>query len=549
VEDLPSLFEEVAHRLFRPPEGEGHASSARSGSLQQARKVKPGSLKPRTVDDWLAGHLRPEETPVASASGQPLGRKRLDIPIMERASDGHARPDRPLGRPAPEPLERRHSRQDLLLEDPGAETLGRRRLDDAECLNSLAATERTHGRHLDDARYLDSLAAVELTSRQRRVRREATASRRARDSDRLASARHESSVESLRRRMGSFGHKRVFSLVAVGLIVVVTAAMVVVLPGQPATAAVPANDVLALALPTPTPSPTPTPEPSPTDTPARSAAPIANSVFLSYKVQAGDNLTRIANDFGISVTTLYWANATRVPNPHLIKIGFTLLIPPVDGLIMTTARGDTVQSIADKNGIDPQMILDVNNMVTAPSAGIPTGTMLVVPGVPNKPLPDPTLAQKPGDWLNKLEWPVPGHHLITLRYGCTGYVAEPRFGSCRHWHNGLDIGANWGTPVVAAAAGTVIYAGWRKAGTDGAGGGIVVWISHAGQLYTTYNHLSGVTVRAGQKVKAGDQIGRVGETGAADGAHLHFEVWADFPWTGHSMAGAKDPLLYTKYKG
>jgi murein DD-endopeptidase MepM/ murein hydrolase activator NlpD len=530
---LPSLFKEVAHRLFRPPGGEGRATSARSSGLQQARKVKPGSLKPRNLDDWLASSLAEDRPPVPAASSP--GR-----------ADRHAQPDRLPGCGARESLELR-SRVDLLEEGRTTDTLGRRRLDDGECLDSLARTERLHRRRLDDARYLEGLAATEPAVREGRARREAA--RRALDSDaQLKRSRHESGVESLRRRMGSFRHKLAASAVAVGLIVVVTAATAMVLPGQPTTAAVPANDALAAALPTPTPSPTPTPEPSPTDTPGRSAAPIANSVFMSYTVVAGDNLTRIANSFGISVTTLYWANAARVPNPHLIKIGFTLLIPPVDGLIMTTARGDTVQSIADKYGIDPQMILDVNNMVTEPSAGIPTGTMLVVPGVPNKALPDPTLAQKPADWLNKLEWPVPGHHLITLRYGCTGYAAEPRFGSCRHWHSGLDIGANWGTPVVAAASGTVIYAGWRKAGTDGAGGGIVVWISHAGQLYTTYNHLSAVTVRAGQKVKAGDQIGRVGETGAANGAHLHFEVWVEFPWTGGSMAGAKNPLLYTKYK-
>jgi len=61
-----------------------------------------------------------------------------------------------------------------------------------------------------------------------------------------------------------------------------------------------------------------------------------------------------------------------------------------------------------------------------------------------------------------------------------------------------------------------IYAGWRKRGTDGAAGGIVVWISHGGgTLYTTYNHLSGVTVKIGQKVSAGQRVGSIGATGAA----------------------------------
>jgi murein DD-endopeptidase MepM/ murein hydrolase activator NlpD len=285
--------------------------------------------------------------------------------------------------------------------------------------------------------------------------------------------------------------------------------------------------------------------PTPSPTPGRSAAPIPGSAFGLYQVTAGDNLTRIARSFGLSVTTLYWSNANVIPNPDLVKIGQKLLIAPVDGVVMAAAEGDTLDAIAGEYGIDAEVIKDANSLT---DSALANGQLLVLPGVPNKALPRPVAAPKPEDWLNKLTWPVPGHHVLTLKFGCTNFALEPRFGTCAHWHNGLDIGAGWGTPVVAAANGTVIYAGRRASGSDGAGGGIVVWISHGGTLYTTYNHLSGVTVKAGQRVEAGQQVGTIGATGAADGAHLHFEVWVDYPWTGGTMADARDPLLYTAWK-
>jgi len=286
--------------------------------------------------------------------------------------------------------------------------------------------------------------------------------------------------------------------------------------------------------------------PPPTPTPGRSTVPVPDSVFALYQVSAGDNLTRIARDFGISVTTLYWANSTAVPNPDLVKIGQKLLIPPMDGVVIKATEGDTVDTIADDQEIDPQVIIDANLLK---GTTLTTGQLLILPGVPNKQMPHPVSVPKPDDWLNKLTWPVPGHHTITQKFGCSTFYLEPPFGNCKHWHNGLDIGgARIGTPVVAAAGGTVIYAGRKKTGADGAGGGIVVWISHKGTLYTTYNHLNSVTVKAGQSVAAGQQVGTLGNTGASVGAHLHFEVWVDYPWTGKSMADAVDPLLYTAWK-
>ena len=109
-------------------------------------------------------------------------------------------------------------------------------------------------------------------------------------------------------------------------------------------------------------------------------------------------------------------------------------------------------------------------------------------------------------------WPVAGGHISQYsRYG----------------HPAIDIAAPTGTSVRAAAAGVVIFAGWRNNG-----GGYQVWISHGNNVYTTYNHMSAISVGAGQRVGRGQQVGRVGATGRAYGSHLHFEVWIGPVWAG-----------------
>jgi murein DD-endopeptidase MepM/ murein hydrolase activator NlpD len=105
-----------------------------------------------------------------------------------------------------------------------------------------------------------------------------------------------------------------------------------------------------------------------------------------------------------------------------------------------------------------------------------------------------------------LVWPVPGP--ITSGFG-------PRWGS---FHYGLDIGAGFGTPIHAAAAGTVIYAGWY----DGFGNFVIV--DHGGGLSTTYGHQSQIAVSVGEHVEQGQLIGYVGSTGFSTGPHLDFEV-------------------------
>jgi peptidoglycan hydrolase-like protein with peptidoglycan-binding domain len=88
-----------------------------------------------------------------------------------------------------------------------------------------------------------------------------------------------------------------------------------------------------------------------------------------------------------------------------------------------------------------------------------------------------------------------------------------------HFHTGLDYVADAGTPVSAAGAGCVAFAGW-----DAGGYGNLVVLTHRLGLTSWYAHLSEIAVRPGQCVGAGARVGRVGATGHATGPHLHFEL-------------------------
>jgi murein DD-endopeptidase MepM/ murein hydrolase activator NlpD len=85
-------------------------------------------------------------------------------------------------------------------------------------------------------------------------------------------------------------------------------------------------------------------------------------------------------------------------------------------------------------------------------------------------------------------------------------------------HTGIDIGAPYGSQIVAAAPGQVILAGWSG------GYGKSIRIDHGGGITTVYGHMSSVDVQNGQRVAAGQAIGQVGSTGLSTGPHLHFEV-------------------------
>jgi murein DD-endopeptidase MepM/ murein hydrolase activator NlpD len=110
-------------------------------------------------------------------------------------------------------------------------------------------------------------------------------------------------------------------------------------------------------------------------------------------------------------------------------------------------------------------------------------------------------------------WPVAGE----LNDGF-GARYDPFGGGGPEFHTGQDIAAAPGAPVVAAAEGTVTFAGWRN------GYGQVVEIDHGNGLTTRYGHLSKIETSAGREIARGETLGRVGSTGRSTGPHLHYEV-------------------------
>jgi murein DD-endopeptidase MepM/ murein hydrolase activator NlpD len=117
----------------------------------------------------------------------------------------------------------------------------------------------------------------------------------------------------------------------------------------------------------------------------------------------------------------------------------------------------------------------------------------------------------------------PARGSISQRYGCTGYGANPRRGSCRHFHDGIDIAARRGTVVRASADGYVYYVGRNP--WDAGSRAFVVLIAHAGGFESVYAHLQPRRmVAAGARIERGDVIGRIGITGRSSGPHVHWEV-------------------------
>ncbi len=258
----------------------------------------------------------------------------------------------------------------------------------------------------------------------------------------------------------------------------------------------------------------------------------ASELLTEYRVQSGDTLVGIASKHDVSMMTVWWAN--KLASKDDLKVGQILVIPPVSGLVVTVAEGDTMESIASKNGIEAIDIMAVNGLED-PTLVI--GQTIILPDALGEGIatPKPTKAQtrvvSSGGSVRPptiykggaFAWPVVGGNNYISQY-------------YRYGHYGIDIAATYGSKVRAAASGTVQFAGWRSNG-----GGYQVWIAHGSGLYSTYNHMSAVTVGAGQKVGKGQQVGRIGSSGYATGPHLHFEVWKGAIWNGGSRV---NPLRY-----
>lgn len=240
--------------------------------------------------------------------------------------------------------------------------------------------------------------------------------------------------------------------------------------------------------------------------------------ITTYTVKPGDSVSEIASRHGVTVNTILWAN--NVKSANLVKPGDELLILPVSGLQYTVRAGDTIGGIAKKYDADAEEIALFNGLES--SADLKVGEDIIVPGgaLPTKKVSAPA-AKKNGGAASSRSLPA-----------ISGYFGNPlpggRLTEGLHGYNGVDIGARPGTPIYAAAGGSIVVA--RNNGGYNGGYGNYVVIKHDNGTQTLYAHMSSTAVSGGPVAK-GDVIGYVGSTGRSTGPHLHFEV-----------RGAKNPF-------
>lgn len=134
------------------------------------------------------------------------------------------------------------------------------------------------------------------------------------------------------------------------------------------------------------------------------------------------------------------------------------------------------------------------------------------------------LALVPPAWGGYAEEPADSHRERTWRIPLAGPFGSPFGYRWGRMHQGIDIEGWYETRVRAAQSGVVTKAGWVR---DYSGFGLVVKVRHDGGVVSMYAHLARALVGRGERVTAGQLIGRAGCTGSCTGVHLHFQMWDD----------------------
>jgi murein DD-endopeptidase MepM/ murein hydrolase activator NlpD len=255
---------------------------------------------------------------------------------------------------------------------------------------------------------------------------------------------------------------------------------------------------------------------------------------ISYEVQQGDTLFGIAEKFNLKPESLLWGNYDVLQDdPHRLKPGQQLNIPPVDGTLYTWHDGDGLRGVASFFGVDPEAILqwpgnDLDPGLDPAEVDLEAGTLLIVPGgsrtlvswsAPRITRSNPAVARilGPGACGSVVDgdvgtgtfvWPTAATYLSGYGYSSV--------------HPAIDIAGDTGNAIFASDSGVVVYSGWNDWGY-----GYVVVLDHGNGWQTLYAHLSAINVGCGQSVSQGSVIAAMGSTGNSSGPHLHFEMMHD----------------------
>lgn len=245
---------------------------------------------------------------------------------------------------------------------------------------------------------------------------------------------------------------------------------------------------------------------------------------IKRTVQRGDSVFGISNEFDIKPDSLLWANyETLKDDPHALRPGMELNIPPTDGVYYQWKEADTIEKVASELRATPEDIINwPGNNLDLTNPQVETGAWLMVPGGEREYQQwiVPTIAVGRSGTSN-----VGGSSCSISTPGSGGFIwpTANRFLSGNDYYAGhlaIDIAAGEGSPVYAADSGVVTMAtgGWNG------GYGNVIQINHGNGYVTLYAHLSAINVSVCQGVGRGQTIGAAGNTGNSFGAHLHFEV-------------------------
>ncbi|OHA71259.1 MAG: hypothetical protein A3D64_00350 [Candidatus Wildermuthbacteria bacterium RIFCSPHIGHO2_02_FULL_49_9] len=219
---------------------------------------------------------------------------------------------------------------------------------------------------------------------------------------------------------------------------------------------------------------------------------------VRYIVEEGDTTEKVAEQFGISLNTLLWANDLSAN--LALKPGQELIILPTTGALHLVRPNDTLSEIAQWYQADAEEIVSFNALES--SSAVFAGDILIIPnGIQPSVLPQGRLTPLANSYFI---YPVPAPYRVTQGL---------------HAFNAVDFSnGQCGESIYAAAGGTVQKTGYTSLG------GNYLRIIHPNGVVTYYGHLSAILTVPGAKVYQGQLIGYTGRTGYATGCHLHFEV-------------------------
>lgn len=332
-------------------------------------------------------------------------------------------------------------------------------------------------------------------------------------------------------------------------------------------------DPMPPAAPAP---PAPTPEPGPACDRSVSA------IYCVYTVQAGDTLSKIAREFGLKGTAgvAPWELVVDSNKPDIIsaedyiQAGQKLRIPLSNGVVHVVLTGDSLGDLASSYGVTSAAIVAAPGNSIGAGAGLTIGQEVLIPDparipapvtgtavTPSTATPEPSGTPEPSATPEPLAestaippaiaaqgsatavatasaqatstprrtqtpgrgtptpTPAPSRSAAGFIWPAAGPISS-YFGPSHPLGIDIDLFNNPNAPIVAAAAGTVTFAG----GNTCCSYGLYVIVDHGNGYSTLYAHLSSISVSSGQRVPQGHFLGFGGRTGYATGNHLHFEV-------------------------